>query len=232
MRYTLVTDGPSDVVLKPVVDWALRRWSAADWSGAWADLRWLPRPPKGLGERVRVAVDLYPCAIVFVHRDAERVPLADRRGEIERALDGLDHPPHVCVVPVRMQEAWLLFDETALRLAAGRPSGRAPLDLPPPERVEQAADPQAASVPSAANGERVPWPQGPQVPGRPACTSAGAAPPRLRPTPPPPGVPGVRAEPRGGTRPPGRAGQHRLTPVRPPPATGSSTPPCSPPRPG
>jgi hypothetical protein len=38
-------------------------------------------------------------------------------------------PPLVCVVPVRMTEAWLLFDERAIRRAAGNPNGREPLPI-------------------------------------------------------------------------------------------------------
>jgi hypothetical protein len=50
--------------------------------------------------------------------------------------------PHVCVVPVRMQEAWLLFDEAALREAAGRPSGRNALNLPRVNRWEALPNPK------------------------------------------------------------------------------------------
>ncbi|MHC5613360.1 MAG: hypothetical protein ACYTXA_20770 [Nostoc sp.] len=51
-------------------------------------------------------------------------------------------PPHICVIPVRMQEAWLLFDEAALRKAAGNPSGRQALQLPDICRLEQLPDPK------------------------------------------------------------------------------------------
>ena len=36
-----------------------------------------------------------------------------------------------------MSEAWLLFDKTALREAAGRPRGRMTLTLPPLSKIEQ-----------------------------------------------------------------------------------------------
>lgn len=51
-------------------------------------------------------------------------------------------PPVVCVVPVRMQEAWLLFDEAALRQAAGNPSGKQPLNLPRMNTVESLPHPK------------------------------------------------------------------------------------------
>ena len=48
----------------------------------------------------------------------------------------------VCVVPVRMQEAWLLIDEAALRRAAGNPNGTQPLAMPDVQRLEELTDPK------------------------------------------------------------------------------------------
>jgi hypothetical protein len=80
--------------------------------------------------------------LLFVHRDAEAAPLEDRVAEIEAAI--VKQPVmHVCVVPVRMAEAWLLHDEAAIRRAAGNPNGRAPLELPSLARMEEVADPKA-----------------------------------------------------------------------------------------
>ena len=41
-----------------------------------------------------------------------------------------------------MTEAWLLFDEAAIRQAAGNPRSATPLDLPPLTRVEELPDPK------------------------------------------------------------------------------------------
>ena len=93
-------------------------------------------------------MDLYPCDLLFVHRDAEGVPHRSRVEEIEIAMqevravhEGAGLPPHVVVVPVRMTEAWLLFDEAAIRRAAGNPNGRVSLQLPPGD-PEEIADPK------------------------------------------------------------------------------------------
>jgi hypothetical protein len=43
-----------------------------------------------------------------------------------------------------MTEAWLLLDETAIRLVAGKPSSRDDLCLPPRAQVESEADPKGA----------------------------------------------------------------------------------------
>jgi hypothetical protein len=112
----------------------------------WADLSRLRNRPKSLPERILKSIELYPCDLLFVHRDAEREPLNTRIVEILRALLQANSnqavPPAVCVVPVRMQEAWLLFDEAAIRRAAGNPSGRDPLRLPKPAASETLADPK------------------------------------------------------------------------------------------
>jgi hypothetical protein len=94
---------------------------------------------------MRTALDLYPCNLLFVHRDAEGLPLEMRRDEILKAFKGVAYGalPVVCVVPVRMTEAWLLFDESAIRMAAGNPDGRVNLALPRLERCEEIPDPKA-----------------------------------------------------------------------------------------
>ena len=143
MRFTLLADGSSDAVLVHVASWLIERRTTKRFGAQFADLRALPRPPRSLADRIKTALDLYPCELLLVHRDAEREPREARVREIDRALAGLRHPPVVRVIPVRMQEAWLLFDEAALRCAADCPSGKTPLDLPPLDRVEQLSDPKA-----------------------------------------------------------------------------------------
>lgn len=108
LRYTLLSDGPSDRALLPILTWLLRQNGV---TGAiqdtWADLRQLPRPPKHLDERIGVSIELYPSDLLFVHRDAEKAPLSARVDEILQALSRVDArgrpslPPAVCVVPVR-----------------------------------------------------------------------------------------------------------------------------------
>ncbi len=50
------------------------------------------------------------------------------------------HLLHVCVVPVRMQEARMLLDEAAIRRAAGNPNGAASIALPTPRHIESIPD--------------------------------------------------------------------------------------------
>lgn len=145
LRCTLLTDGPSDQILLDPLVWLLRkRGVTAPIQREWADLRALPKPPRGLEKRIPAAVDLYPCDLLFVHRDAEREPRESRVSEIQQALETLSSfpTPVACVVPVRMQEAWLLFDEAAIRAAAGNPNGRMLLHLPSWKEVESLPDPK------------------------------------------------------------------------------------------
>src|SRR5215470_17914474 len=135
LRYTLLTDGSSDQALMPILTWLLRAQGIhGAIQSAWADLRRLPRPPRTLSERIRLSLDLYPCDLLFVHRDAEgdfqHVRIEEIHQELAAAAQRVQVPPTVCVVPVRMQEAWLLFDEQAIRWAAGNPYGRTSLVLP------------------------------------------------------------------------------------------------------
>jgi len=80
--------------------------------------------------------------LLFIHRDAENQPFESRKREITAALAGQTNPPAVCVIPVRMQEAWFLIDERAIRKAASNPNGRMPLRLPAIGTVESLPDPK------------------------------------------------------------------------------------------
>lgn len=144
IRYTLVSDGSSDRILIPILNWLLEtlcKESAVQ--PQWADLRVLRNPPKTLPERLRYALDYYPCNFLFIHRDAESQNPDERKREIIAALEeSAVTRPAVCVIPVRMSEAWLLLNERAIRTAVGRPSGKVQLQLPNPDRAEQIADPK------------------------------------------------------------------------------------------
>ncbi|NJL26464.1 MAG: hypothetical protein HC897_00625 [Thermoanaerobaculia bacterium] len=142
LRFTLVSEGSSDRALLPVLEWAIRQCRAVDLEPQWAELRSLPNPPRSLADRVRIALELYPCELLFVHRDGDRAGREARLREIKDALATLAEPPAVCVVPVRALEAWFLFDEAAIRRAAGNPNGRRALDLPAWRDVEALADPK------------------------------------------------------------------------------------------
>lgn len=140
MTYTLAADGSSDRVLLPLLDWSLREQRLNPIVSQWADFSRIPRQPS-LADKLRVAVELYPCDVLFVHRDAEGQAPELRRTEISNAVAGRD-VRHIPVIPVRMTEAWLLADEQAIRAAAGNPSGAVELHLPEVRRLEDIPDPK------------------------------------------------------------------------------------------
>ena len=145
LRFTLLADGPSDVALIEILNWLLRqKIGSIPIQSAFADLGRLPIPPKGLSERICWSVKLFPCDLLFVHRDAERESIDKRKEEIHKASKGskIVALPIVCVVPIRMTESWLLVDETALRKAAGNPNGDQPLQMPEVRELEKLVDPK------------------------------------------------------------------------------------------
>jgi len=140
LRYTLLTDGTSDAVLMPIIDWLLRQHLS--------QCRIYPQFAKGLGpvglaldNRLPIALKMYPCDILFVHRDAEKATHKERVQEIDQAMAGYDQV-YVPVVPKRMLEAWLFSDEQAIRRAAGNRNGRNMLNLPVKSRWESMPDPK------------------------------------------------------------------------------------------
>ena len=148
LRYTLLSDGSSDKALLPLLSWLLKV-HLVDYAiqPQWANLRGLPKLPKKLSftDRIKLSVDLYPCELLFVHRDAEKEPRQKRVEEIRQAKEEAGESvrvPAICVVPVRMTEAWLLFDEVALRRAAANPRRRQPLQLPDLTKLEDEPDPK------------------------------------------------------------------------------------------
>lgn len=147
IRYTLLADGTSDRSLMPHITWLLQQ-RLPDYAvqPTMAELWRLPKPPKGLKDRIQLTLSLFPCDLLFVHRDAEREPRSARVDEIQSALSEFTHlpllPAVICVIPVRMQEAWLLFNEVAIRRAAGNPNGRIALSLPPIASIEGRPDPK------------------------------------------------------------------------------------------
>lgn len=114
----------------------------------WANLGILRQRPNTLAGKIRVALSLYPCKLLFVHRDCETGTVVDRQNEIKQAVEQAlpvseTRIPVVCVVPRRMTEAWLLISERAIRVASGNPNGKIPLVLPGYDALEELANPKA-----------------------------------------------------------------------------------------
>lgn len=145
LRVTLVSDGSSDRALLPMIRWLLRRAgvdTAIEYS--WADLGRLRNPPKTLTDKIKRSIELYPCDLLFVHRDAEGDPVEKRLDEIHAGLPVGQRC--ISVIPVRMLEAWLLFDEGLIRMASGNPHGKTVLPLPVFDKLESLPDPKTVLI--------------------------------------------------------------------------------------
>lgn len=145
LRYTLLADGPSDRCLLRIIDWLLvstPRLSSLAVTSQFADPRHQIERRDTLAGRIAVAIEQYPCDVLFVHRDAEREPLSSRVREVEDALTRAQVDFGIPVVPVRMTEAWLLLEPDAIRRAADKPNGRVPLELPRVADLEGRSDPK------------------------------------------------------------------------------------------
>lgn len=159
----MLCDGSSDQCLIPILDWLLQQSvrSMLLSRTRWADFGFRRKPTQNLEERICLAMEYNPSDLLFIHRDAEAQGPDIRRQEILNAVQQLEQrPTAVCVIPVRMTEAWLLLDEVAIRTAAGNPKGRLPLNLPSSAAIERVADPkevlfQALRIASEQTGRRL-----------------------------------------------------------------------------
>ncbi|MCG6553055.1 MAG: DUF4276 family protein [Candidatus Magnetominusculus sp. LBB02] len=147
VTYTLLADGSSDRRLIPMLTWLLRQhYLDIAIKDQWADLSNMPKQ-NSLEKKIEMAMEQYPSHILFIHRDAERITHKDRVAEIRRAIEKI-HKQYqgrltVCVVPVRMQEAWLLIDGKAIRTAADNANGTVDIKLPRINELETIQDPKA-----------------------------------------------------------------------------------------
>ncbi|KAB7729107.1 DUF4276 family protein [Rudanella paleaurantiibacter] len=149
ITYTLLGDGSSDKALVPIINWTLERhFPDLIIQSQWADFSQLRNPPpiNQLSKRIAVALQLFPCNWLFVHRDAEKQTVEMRQQEIDDAWREQKKTASqyqiVSVIPVRMTEAWLLIDEQAIRVAAANPSGKQRIQLPSVRLLESLSDPK------------------------------------------------------------------------------------------
>ena len=116
--------------------------------------------PLLLGNFLNALIEALSCILAICSLcigDAESAPIEEREAEIRKALEKSSVESSVCVVclvPVRMQEAWLLIDEAALRRAAGNPNGTQPLDIPDVQKLEELSDPKQLILRASASGKR------------------------------------------------------------------------------
>ena len=139
---TLVTDGSSDRLLAPLIELLFNAHTELAYQVNCAE--GLPPLSRGLHARIGAALELFPCDFLFVHRDAEGIEAAVRQQEIETSWSNSQKTAVlICIVPVRMTEAWLVANEGPIRSAVGNPNGAASLGLPAIKDIESLTDPKA-----------------------------------------------------------------------------------------
>jgi hypothetical protein len=142
---TLVGDGSSDKILLSPLRWLLDDlYPDRTIEISFADLRQSGLTATNLAERVQLSLRLFPCDLLFIHRDAEGETYERRITEIQAALHekSIDDQVYLPVIPTRMTEAWFLHDAQAIRTAADNPNGKANLNLPSPVNLHKIPDPK------------------------------------------------------------------------------------------
>ena len=147
LKYTLIADGSSDVVLLKIIKWSLDNlFPLLACEGRYADFRKIPNPPKRLTDKTNKAKYYYPYDVLFIHRDAESTNnphiIDQRREEIWSQIDEADRERTIAVVPIKMMETWLLFDVEAIKKAAGNRNYRGNINLPTLRALERENQPK------------------------------------------------------------------------------------------
>lgn len=141
-----VAEGTSDLPLAGIVE-SLFLERGVSLRVSRPDFALLPKKVrKDVASRVRAGIELIGKTpdVIIVHRDADNCGPGKRRDEIKDGVGAIALDSEVIpVVPVRMTEAWLLLDESAIRVVAGNPKGRIDLRLPRVNEVESRADPKS-----------------------------------------------------------------------------------------
>ena len=150
LTFAVVADGKTDRLLVPIIEWAIHRLDP--------EVEILEPEFRRRSGSVAEFLNAYDSSamLIFMHRDAENRLLDDRLTEFE-SVSRIDVVP---VIPVRMSEAWILFDESAIARAAGSPSAK--VSAPRLSEIEGIAEPkdllerllfEAAGSPSGRRGK-------------------------------------------------------------------------------
>jgi len=84
---TLIGDGSSDKMLIPSIKWLLQEYFPQKAINIeYADLRPILSKKASLEEKICLAIELFPCDLLFIHRDVEKETYQKRQEEIDMAL--------------------------------------------------------------------------------------------------------------------------------------------------
>lgn len=149
LNVTLISDGSSDATLLQVIKWSISQlYPELPVQCKYADFRNLKYKIKAgdIATRIRVAYEMFPFDICFYHRDAEsndtKRIVTQRKSEIRAQVPTEYADKIVCIIPVRMMEAWLLIDEMAIKSAANNSNYAQRLHMPALRQIENLSDPK------------------------------------------------------------------------------------------
>ena len=131
LSFGVIADGGTDRVLVPIIQWAIHQLDP--------EVEILEPAFRKRQSSVADFLSAYQpeAMLTFLHRDAENKSLHERLQEFPQvAADEI-----VPVVPVRMSEAWILFDGNAIARASDRPSYH--VTVPEIAELERLADPKS-----------------------------------------------------------------------------------------
>jgi len=146
VKCTLICDGSSDKMLIPSIKWLLvEYYPNIPFDFEYADTRHIISNSKTFAEKICLALEFYPCDILFIQRDTEKETYTKRLVEIKKHISktDCDLPKIIPVIPQRMSESWLLFDKNAIRKAAANINGNIKLKLPKISQLESLPNPKA-----------------------------------------------------------------------------------------
>ena len=143
MRILVIGEGASDRMLEHPLRWILLE-NNTSFEIIEPDYSLLKSNGPAVSERLSQGISHYSPDLTIIHRDADSTDPSERQIECTSASDEFQGSLVVSCIPVRMSEAWFLFDESALRIAAGNPSGNNSLSLPSVRSAERMANPKRA----------------------------------------------------------------------------------------
>lgn len=145
IRFLFIGEGPFDEHLVPHLRRCCVFAGAAEAEGVtipWSRIG--DRIGRSVAAKVEFGLGSEPSVnLLFIHRDADSQDPEPRHEEIREAVETASSTvPYVAVVPVQETEAWLLLDESEIRLVAENPRGTVTLGIPARGRVESVANPK------------------------------------------------------------------------------------------
>lgn len=145
INYFLLTEGASDRMLEPVINWLFRSKGVKSRSVD-SNLLEIPTASKSMADRLMAYCPrLVDVDLLIVHRDSDGETAFERRkAEIVDALSSVPTWKNrsIPIIPIQESEAWLLIDETSIRKAAGAPNANHPIKLPAISRLEKLKNPK------------------------------------------------------------------------------------------